>query len=113
MAHLPITRGHGVKHNVLHRPDGSRWYTVWVGSNYIVVQASPSGVIALTEFAVSFATITTALDVDDVAKNIIAYIAANRTTFRDLSDSEWQDVGHTGVVSTRKPKPVVTQKAMF
>ena len=102
-----------MKHNVLHRPDGSRWYTVWVGSNYIVVQASPKGIIALTEFAVVFATITTALDVDDVAKNIIAYIAANRTDFRDLSENEWQDLGHTGVISTRKPKLVVTQKAMF
>ena len=80
-----------MKHNILHRPDGSRWYTVWVGSNYI----------------------TTALDVDDVAKNIVAYIAANRTTFRDLSEDEWQDVGHTGSISTRKIKPVVTQKAMF
>ena len=102
-----------MKHNILHRPDGSRWYTVWVGSNYIVVQASPKGTIALTEFAIPFATIATALDVDSVAKNVIAYIAANRTTFRDLSEDEWQDVGHTGSISTRKIKPVVTQKAMF
>jgi hypothetical protein len=78
-----------------------------------VVQTSHSGVITLTEFAIPFATIKTALDVDTVAKNIIAYIASNRVNFRDLSEGEWQDVGHTGVASTRKPKPVITQKAMF
>jgi len=101
-----------MKYDVQINPDGSRFYSVWVGSNYIVLEASDDGMIVVTEFKVEIVTIKTALDVDTVAKNLYAYIATNRLHFRDLSKSEWEDIGHTGV-STRKPKPVITQKAMF
>jgi hypothetical protein len=102
-----------VRYDVSIKPDGSRFYSVWVGSNYIVLEASDDGMIVVTEFEVEIVTIKTALDVDTVAKNLYAYIATNRATFRDLSEDEWQDVGHTGATSTRKPKLIVTQKAMF
>jgi len=102
-----------VRYDVNIKPDGSRFYSVWIGSNYIILEASDDGVIVVTEFEVEIITIKTALDVDTVAKNLYAYIATNRLDFRELSREEWQDVGHTGVISTRKPKLVVTQKAMF
>ena len=102
-----------MRYDVNIKPDGSRFYSVWIGSNYIILEASDDGVIVVTEFEVEIITIKTALDVDTVAKNLYAYIATNRLDFRELSREEWQDVGHTGVISTRKPKLVVTQKAMF